>query len=63
VCWTSYGIALDDWWIAAPNLFGSMLSLVQLCMIIVFPSSEQIQRLTPTSSAEGLVDLDTSTTV
>ena len=63
VCWTSYGIALDDWWIAAPNLFGSMLSLVQLCMIIVFPSSKQIQRLTPTSSAEGLVDLDTSTTV
>ena len=33
VCWTSYGIALDDWWIAAPNLFGSMLSLVQLCMM------------------------------
>ena len=58
LCWTTYGIALNDWWIAAPNLFGSVLSIVQVVLIFLYPSSERLRsRITPTPSVEGLVSM------
>ena len=59
LCWFCYGLALDDWFIAAPNLFGSMLSAVQMVLMFMYPSSEKKRSssITPTLSSEGLVTM------
>jgi solute carrier family 50 protein (sugar transporter) len=62
VCWTTYGLALNDWWLAAPNLFGAILSVIQIALIVIYPSSnrKRLPRMTPTSSTEGLVTMPDS---
>ena len=56
LCWFGYGLALGDWFIAAPNLFGSVLSAVQMVLIFMYPSSKRSSMTTATSS-EGLVSM------
>lgn len=60
LCWFAYGLALNDWFIAAPNLLGAVLSALQLVLIFMYPSSERLkkEKLTPTTSTastDGLV--------
>jgi len=61
LCWFAFGIGLKDWWLAAPNLFGSCVAVVQLGLIAVYPNSERRRgRMVTASSTEGLVPVNNS---
>lgn len=61
LCWFAFGIGLNDWWLAAPNLFGSCVSIVQLGLIAMYPNSERRRgRMVTASSTEGLVPMSNS---
>ena len=58
LCWFAFGIGLNDWWLAAPNLFGACVSVVQIGLIMVFPNSERRAGISTTPSTDGLMELN-----
>ena len=52
LCWFAFGIGLNDWWLAARNLFGACVSVVQIGLIMVFPNSERRAGISTTPSTD-----------
>lgn len=59
VCWCAYGLALGDWFLAAPNAIGASLGFVQLLLLVVFrrkPSAQHQHQLKKSGSEVELSD-------
>lgn len=58
--WLVYGLALRDMVIFLPNFSGFLLSMVQICLCLVFPRAKQREDV---QMSEQLVDNSNETSI
>lgn len=53
IFWTAYGFSIGDFMIFVPNGLGALFGFIQMCLLIIFPTKEEVEGVVADEESEA----------